>query len=70
MVIDISVKAAALFVIQTIFWLGLSTVLFVVFYYTDDPNWKPSKLRHGIFAAIVLVSFALIFGLVQINWLQ
>lgn len=69
MVIDISIEAAALFVTQMIGWLGLSTLLFVLFYYTDDPLWEPSMLRHGIFATIILSAFVLIFGILHINWL-
>ena len=68
MVIDISIKAAALFVIQMICWLGICSVSGLIVYYTDDPS-PPSKLRHATYALIVLVSFVLIFGLVQINWL-
>lgn len=68
MIIDISIKAAVLFVMQTVCWIGFSILLFALFYYTDDPRWKPSKLRHGVFATIVLVAFVLIFGIVDLNW--
>ena len=69
MVIDISVKAFAIFCAQMIGWIGFSTLLGFFMYYNDDPYGKPTKVKHGIYITLVGIAFVLIFGFVQINWL-
>ena len=68
MVIDISVKAFALFCAQFIVWGGLCTLMAFFVYWKDDPG-PYSKLHHIIYGTLVTVAFVLIFGFIQINWL-
>ena len=69
MIIDISVKAVAIFCAQMIAWAGVSVLLGFFMYYSDDPLGKPTKLKNGIYFTLVSIAFLLIFGFVQINWL-
>lgn len=69
MVIDISVRAFAIFCAQMIAWVGISVLLGFFMYYNDDPYGKPTKFKHGVYITLVSVAFLLIFDFVQINWL-
>lgn len=69
MIIDISVKAFAIFCAQVIAWVGVSVLLGFFMYYSDDPYSKPNKVKNTIYTVLVAIAFALIFGFVQINWL-
>lgn len=69
MVIDISVKAFAIFCAQVIGWVGFSVLLGFFMYYSDDPYGKPTKVKNTVYTVLVGIAFALIFGFVQINWL-
>ena len=69
MVIDISVKAFAIMAAQTIGFIGVATLVGVLFYYTDDPRVKPSRFKNTVYTVVLAIAFVLIYGIVQINWL-
>ena len=69
MVIDISLKGFAIFAAQAIAFVGAATLLGVLFYYTDDPRVKPSKIKNTIYTVLVVALGLLIFRVVEINWL-
>lgn len=68
MIIDISIKAVAIFCAQFIAWVGVCGILGLFVYFKDDPG-PYSKLQHVVYVISIVVAFVLIFGIVQINWL-
>lgn len=67
--LTLSVKAIAVFCAQMIAWVGVCGLLGFFIYFPSE-NAPYGKLRHFIYAAGVVISFALIFGIVTINWVQ
>ena len=57
MIIDISVKAFAIFCAQVIAWAGFSVLLGFFMYYNDDPTSKPTKVKNTIYTILVAIAF-------------
>ncbi len=70
MVIDISIRDTFIFVAQTVSWVSLSLLLWFFMYFGDDVyQMHETKIKNSIYAALVVVLFLLIYGIVEINWL-